>query len=154
VEVIPWIYFPIAIPGLCLTIAGYCDGDPDLPEFDESMFNNTFSLNLLIASLEYNTSNGEWEFRIGQGIILGATWSPESGFGVQLGAGVDAGFLGVEYEAVAFLEGNAEGLTAHIEGGASTFLGPGVETGMKQTVIQLEHQCTAMEPCPFGPKSE
>jgi|GEM_PF-918977 len=154
VEGIPWIYFPLMIPELCLTIDGYCDGDPNLPEFSESFFDDTFSLNLIIASLEYNTSTGEWEFRVGQGIILGATWSPKSGFGGQLGVGVNAHFFGVEYEAAAFLEGNAEELTAHIEGGASTFLGPGVETGMKQTVIQLEHECTAKEPCPFGPKSE
>ncbi len=149
VEGVPWGYFPLMLPGLCLSIPGYCDGDPDLPEFDASMFDNTFTLDLILASLEYNTSTGEWEFRVGQGIILGATWSPESGFGVQLGAGVHAAFFGVNYEAGAYLEGNSEGLTAHLEGGASTILGPGLESGIEQNVIQLEPHCTAMEPCPL-----
>lgn len=154
VEVYPIVYYIFTVPSACIDIQGYCDG-MDIGNLSmPNLLENTFSLNLIIASLEYNFSSGEWEFRIGQEIILGATWSPESGFGVQIGVGVDAGFFGVDYEATAYLEGTGEGLTAHIEGGASTFLGPGVETGMEHTVIQLDHQCTAHEPCPFGPNNE
>jgi tetratricopeptide (TPR) repeat protein len=147
VKIYPIQYFPLAIPDACINIQGYCEGEMQKPEYGESTFDNTFTLDLILASLEYNTSTGEWEFRVGQGIILGATWSPESGFGVQLGVGVHAAFIGVNYEAAAYLEGNSEGLTAHLEGGASTILGPGLEKGIEHNVIQLEHVCTAMEPC-------
>jgi len=154
VEVYPIIYYILTVPSACIEIEGYCDGMDIGNLAMPNLLENTFSLDLIIASLEYNFSTGEWEFRIGQGIILGATWSPESGFGVQVGVGVHAELFGVEYEAAAYVQGDAEKLTAHIEGGASTFLGPGVETGMEGTVIKLEHTCTAMEPCPFGPDTE
>jgi tetratricopeptide (TPR) repeat protein len=149
VEVYPIQYFPLAIPDACVNIPEYCEGEMEEPGNTGQTFDNTFTLDLIIASLQYNTSTGEWEFRVGQGIILGATWSPESGFGVQLGVGVHASFFGVNYEAAAYLEGNSEGLTAHLEGEASTILGPGLEKGIEHPVIQLEHVCTAMEPCSF-----
>ena len=149
IKVYDFYYWIFAWPGACVNIQGYCEEDFE-PNTPSTMFDNTFTLDLILVSLEYNTSTGEWEFRVGQGIILGATWSPKSGFGVQFGVGAHTTFFGINnFEAGAYLEGNSEGLTAHLEGSASTVLGPGLEKDIVNHVVQLELVCTAMEPCPL-----
>lgn len=135
VEVIPWIYFPLTVPGLCLTIDGYCDGDPDLPKFDESMFNNTFSLDLWIASFEYNYDTEAWEFRVGDGVFLGASWSPESGYGFQSGIDLGIDLVVAGFDAQCFLEVDKTGM--HLNGETSAFVNLGIlEAGIEKSISQ------------------
>ncbi|MRR23413.1 hypothetical protein EG830_10605 [bacterium] len=143
VEVIPWIYFPLTVPGLCLTIDGYCDGEPDLPEYSESLFNNTLSLNLWIASFEYNYDTEAWELRVapGTGIILGATWSPESGYGFQAGVDLGLDLLVAGFDLQGYLEVDKTGLHLKGETGAFVSLGileGGVERSVSTTLIPFE----------------
>lgn len=151
VEVYPIQYYPLTIPDACVKIPGYCEEDWKAPEYSEPAFDNTFSLDLLIASFEYNANNGEWEFRVGQGIIFGATWSPDSGYGFQIGAGIDLDLVVAKFEAGAYLEARNNSLDFIAEGGGSIIGGlteAGVETSGEYRVISLG-QCTAQEPCPF-----
>lgn len=141
VEVIPWIYFPLTIPELCLTIDGYCDGDPDLPGFDESMFDNTFTLDLWIASFEYNYDTEAWEFRVGEGVFLGASWSPESGYGYQAGIDLGVNLVVAGFDAQCFLEVDKNGM--HLNGETSAFvnlgmLEAGIEKSISQTLIPFQ----------------
>lgn len=151
VEVIPWIYFPLTIPGLCLTIDGYCDGEPDLPEYSESLFNNTLSLNLWIVSFEYNYDTEAWELRVapGTGIILGATWSPESGYGFQAGVDLGLDLRVAGFDLQGYLEVDKTGLHLKGETGAFVSLGileGGVERSVSTTLIPI--QAIPQEPTP------
>jgi tetratricopeptide (TPR) repeat protein len=137
VEVIPWIYFPLLLPDLCLTIDGYCDGEPDLPEYSESMFNNTLSLNLLIVSFEYNYDTEAWELRVAPetGIILGATWSPESGYGYQAGVDLGLDLKVVGFDLQCYFEVDKTGM--HIKGETGAFVNLGIlEAGIERSISQ------------------
>lgn len=143
VEEIPWIYFPLTIPGLCLTIDGYCDGEPDLPEYSESLFNNTLSLNLWIVSFEYNYDTEAWELRVapGTGIILGATWSPDSGYGFQAGVDLGLDLRVAGFDLQGYLEVDKTGLHLKGETGAFVSLGileGGVERSVSTTLIPFQ----------------
>jgi len=79
----------MVIPQRCFDIKGYCpDGEgvdarkPDLP------FDPTIGIDLFIVSIEWNPVTDEFELNVGQGIMVGMTWKPETGFGVQVGLGV------------------------------------------------------------------
>jgi hypothetical protein len=134
VEIYPIVYYIFAIPGACLSIPGYCDEtDPGNLSFP-NLLDNTFSLNLWIASFEYNYDTGAWELRVapGTGIILGATWSPESGFGYQAGADldVDLGVAGFGLEG--YFEVDKNGM--HLKGEISAFVNLGIfEAGMEKS---------------------
>jgi tetratricopeptide (TPR) repeat protein len=149
VEVYPIQYFPLTIPDACINIQGYCEGEMKKPEYGESTFDNTFTLDLILASFEYNSNTGEWEFRLGQGIIFGVSWSPKSGYGFQVGAGLDLDFIVGGLEIAAYLEARENSLQFVTEGGVSSLYGLGLEKGMENTVISLG-QCTAQEPCPLS----
>jgi tetratricopeptide (TPR) repeat protein len=143
VEIIPWGYFPLLIPDLCLNIPGYCDGDPDLPEYDESMFNNTFSLDLWVASFEYNYDTEAWELRLapGTGIILGVTWSPESGYGYQAGVDLGLNLVVAGFDLECYLEVDKTGMHLKGETGAFVNLGiidAGIERSVSKTLIAFQ----------------
>ncbi len=143
VEIVPWGYFPLLLPELCLTIDGYCDGDPNLPEFDESMFDNTLSLNLWIVSFEYNYDTEAWELRIapGTGIILGATWSPESGYGYQAGIDLGLDLVVAGFDLQCYLEVDKTGMHIKGETGAFVSLGileGGIEKSVSKTLIPFQ----------------
>ncbi len=89
----------LVIPLRCFDIKGYCPdggaGDvrkPDMP------FDPTISIDLFIISFEWNPITDEFELNVGQGIMVGMTWKPETGFGVQVGLGAhgSTGYLGGE----------------------------------------------------------
>ncbi len=84
-------------------IEGYCSEDADLlkPEFPSP---GTIGLNLLIASFEWNPETGEVEFTVGQGLQVGVTWNPETGFGFQAGVGVDVGFSALKLGGGAYVK--------------------------------------------------
>jgi hypothetical protein len=148
VEVFQIQYFPLAIPDACVNIPGYCEGEMEEPGNAGQTFDNTFTLDLLIASIEYNSNTGAWEFRVGPGIFFGVTWSPESGYGYQVGAEFDLNFIvgGLEFEA--YLEARENSLHFVTKGGVSSLYGLGMETGGEYSVISLG-ECTAQEPCPL-----
>jgi len=83
------------IPMECFNIKDYCpDGEGGDTRKPEIPVEHTVTLDLFIVSIEWNTDTDEWEFNVGEGIIVGVTWKPETGFGFQVGAGVD--FMGME----------------------------------------------------------
>ena len=91
----------MAMPLACLEIPGYCNEKNTCysPEAKapENSTGDVFSIDLWIVSFEYNYDSGEWEFNVDLGITLGATWTPSTGFGFQVGFDVSAGFIaGVE----------------------------------------------------------
>lgn len=93
---------PMAIINGCMTIPGYCDGDIQTgPAFSVGF---TVGLDLWIFSFEWNTTTGEVEFNIGQGVIFGGTWSPESGFGFQFGLGVDVSLGPVKFSGKTYIK--------------------------------------------------
>jgi tetratricopeptide (TPR) repeat protein len=121
IEVPPLEGFPLLIPGLCFEIPGYCDiifGDLQWPSLP---FDFTIGLNLWIINFEYNTSTGEVEFNVGQILKFGATWNPKTGFGFQLGVGVDIGIGDIELETAAYL--NFDGDEIKIKGKINASLG-------------------------------
>jgi len=131
----------MVIPLRCFDIEDYCpDGDDsgNNPKIEQP-YDNIVSINLLIISFEWNTDTNELEFNVGQGVILGATWSPETGFGLQLGVGVDIGFGGVGIEAATYVTVD-EGVTGlRTELGGSFGVGPigfGAEIVPFQAVLQ------------------
>ena len=127
----------MVIPLECFNIKDYCPdgqgGDTRKPEFPAE---HTVSLDLFIVSIEWNTDNNEWEFNVGAGIEVGVTWKPETGFGFQIGAGVD--FMGME-EAV-YVRIDEGKLTVETEEGygiGAGFLGAGVEVTTIQATAEL-----------------
>jgi tetratricopeptide (TPR) repeat protein len=122
----------MAIPLECFNIKDYCPdgkgGDtrkPDMP------LEHTVSLDLLIVSFEWNTDTDEIEFNVGQGIIVGVTWKPETGFGFQIGAGIE--LMGMEEAIYArFDEGK---ITIQSEEGYSIGFGP-LSAGWEVTKTQ------------------
>jgi tetratricopeptide (TPR) repeat protein len=150
VEVLDLTFFyPLVWLDACLSIKGYADGGE--PQNAFGIADNTFSLNLWVASFEYNWDSGEWELRIlpGTGIILGATWSPESSFGFQAGVdlGLDLEIAGINLEG--YFEVNKTGMTLNGEAGVFVSLGvleAGLETSGSASVIPF--QATTSEPLP------
>jgi tetratricopeptide (TPR) repeat protein len=136
---------------LCLEIPGYCDGEPDLPEFDESMFDNTFTLDLWVVSFEYNSNTEAWELRIlpATGVILGANWTPESGYGFQAGAGLGLNLVVAGIDLELYFEVNRNGL--HLNGEASAFSKLDIyKTGLEKSfsVPLIPIQADPREPTP------
>ena len=115
----------LIIPLRCFDIPGYCpDEDGGEPPEIEMPGDNTIGIDLWIVSFEWNTDTNEFEFNAGQGIIVGVTWKPETGFGFQIGAGVrgGAGFMAGEMAIYArFDEGKC---TIQTEVGGSIGFGP------------------------------
>lgn len=127
----------MVIPLECFNIKDYCPdgegGDTRKPEFPAE---HTVSLDLFIVSIEWNTDSNEWEFNVGAGIEVGITWKPETGFGFQIGAGVD--FLGME-EAV-YVRIDEGKLTVETEEGfgvGAGFLSAGFEVTTIQATAEL-----------------
>lgn len=78
----------MVIPLECLNIEGYCpEGQSVDTKKPEIPGDNVISIDLLIVSFKWNTDTDEMEFNVGEGIIVGATWSPKTGFGAQVGFG-------------------------------------------------------------------
>ena len=121
VESVFLLYFPLGFPGFCFDFPGYCDGEPDLSKYDVSMFDNTFTLDLFVVSFEYNSDTEAWELRIlpSTGVILGANWSPESGYGFQAGAGLGLNLVVAGIDLELYFEVNRNGL--HLNGEVSAF---------------------------------
>ncbi len=135
VESVFLLYFPLGFPGLCIDIPGYCDGEPNLSRYDVSMFNNTFSLDLWIASFEYNYDTEAWEFRVGQGVFLGASWSPEAGYGYQAGIDLGVSLVVGGFDAQCFLEVDKNGM--HLNGEVSAFVNLGImEAGIERSISE------------------
>lgn len=127
----------MVIPLECFNIKDYCpDGEGGDTRKPEVPVEHTVSLDLFIVSIEWNTDNNEWEFNVGAGIEVGVTWKPETGFGFQMGAGVD--FMGME-EAV-YVRIDEGKLTVETEEGygiGAGFLGAGVEVTTIQATAEL-----------------
>lgn len=154
VESVFLFYFPLGLPDFCFNIPGYCDGEGelDLLGYDVPMFSNTFSIDLWIVSFEYNYDTEAWEFRLapGTGLILGASWSPESGYGYQAGVdlGLDIKVFGFDLQF--YFEVDKTGMHLKGETGAFVSLGPleaGVERSISQTLIPF--QTVPMEATPL-----
>jgi tetratricopeptide (TPR) repeat protein len=109
----------MVIPLKCFEIEGYCpDGEGDNAKKPDSPFDNTIGIDLWIISFEWDPENDEFELNLGQGIMVGMTWNPETGFGAQLGLGLhgSVGAAGGEISVYVKLdegkftvEGNLEG---------------------------------------------
>lgn len=152
VESVFLMYFPLALPDLCLNIPGYCDGgrEPDLKKYDASIFNNTFSLDLWIASFEYNYDTESWEFRVGEGVFLGASWSPESGYGFQAGGELGLNLVVAGFDVAGYFEVDKNGM--HLKGEASAFVGLILQAGIERSgsVTLIPFQASPGEPTPLS----
>ncbi|MRR24481.1 hypothetical protein EG830_16030 [bacterium] len=125
------------IPLECFNIKDYCpDGEGGDTRKPELPVEHTVSLDLFIVSIEWNTDTGEWEFNVGEGIEVGVTWKPETGFGFQIGAGVD--FLGMEEAVyVRIDEGKLAVETEEGFGIGTGFLSAGFEVTTIQATAEL-----------------
>ena len=115
------------IPAACLTIKGYCKdeakcftGSENTPEVST---NEVYSIDLWIISIEYDPESGEWEFNVDLGITLGATWTPTTGFGFQVGMDVSVGFI-AGFEAGAYFKYDEGEWTYEETSGFYTEIGP------------------------------
>jgi tetratricopeptide (TPR) repeat protein len=133
IEVPPLEGFPLLIPGLCFEIPGYCDIAFNGLEWPSLPFDFTIGLNLWIISFEWNTSTGEVEFNVGQILKFGATWNPKTGFGFQLGVGVDVELSTFKLEAAAYAKISSEGIK--IEGELEAKIGF-EQLGVKMILFQ------------------
>ncbi len=150
VEVLDLTFFyPFAWLEACLSIEGYYDGG-EKPEVS-GIADNTFSLNLWVASFEYNWNTGEWELRIlpGTGVILGATWSPDSGFGVEAGVDLGLDLIVAGFNLEGYFKVDKNGMTLNGEAGAFVSLGV-LEAGLESSgsVPVIPFQATTSEPLP------
>lgn len=108
----------MVIPLKCFDIEGYCpDGEggakkPDMPS------DITIGIDLFIISIEWNPQTDEFELNLGEGIMVGMTWNPDTGFGAQIGLGFHGGIGAAEGEMAVYgrldegkftLEGDIEG---------------------------------------------
>jgi tetratricopeptide (TPR) repeat protein len=135
VEILPFgpgIY--MAIVNYTLTQEGYCNkkGQSGLTAAEKALPEITVGFDLWLIEFEWNISTGELELNIGQGLIFGATWSPESGFGVQAGVGVDFDFGPVEARAVIMFFFKTDGTIGAKQEGSIGLKGKirGKETGL------------------------
>jgi tetratricopeptide (TPR) repeat protein len=95
----------LVIPLKCFDIKGYCP-DGKSGDMGNISLPTDFSIgiDLFFISFEWNMETDEMELNIGQGIILGATWTPETGFGFQIGAGIDGSIGPAGATAVTYLK--------------------------------------------------
>ena len=137
VEVYNFQYWILAWPSACVSIQGYCEEDFE-PNTPSTPFDNTFSINLLIVSFEYNYDTEAWELRVAPetGIILGAHL--ESRVRVRVTqAGVD---LGLDLKVIGFdlqcyFEVDKTGM--HIKGETGAFVNLGIlEAGLERSISQ------------------
>jgi tetratricopeptide (TPR) repeat protein len=131
----------MVIPLECFNIKDYCpDGDNGDPRKPEMPVDHTVSLDLIIVSFEWNTDTDEIEFNVGQGIIVGVTWTPETGFGFQIGAGIDLGVGPIGVEEAIYARFDEGRITIQSEEGVSFGVGPlsaGYETTNIQATVEL-----------------
>ena len=113
----------LIIPQMCATIKGYCPDKPDLQE--PPPVDLTVGLDLWIVSIEWNAETSEFEMSLGQGLIVGVTWNPETGFGAEFGLGIrgSTGFAGGEMAVYATIDEGKVTLEGRLEG--SVGFGPG-----------------------------
>ena len=135
----------LVIPSGCFTIEGYCpDGEGTDTRKPEMPYDPTISVDLWIISFEWNPSTDEFEINVGQGIMVGMTWKPETGFGVQIGLGVHGsiGAAGGEMAIYARLDEGKFTLETELGGSIGFNLGKRGSTGagFETCVIHLTHQ--------------
>lgn len=128
---------PILIITGCFNIEGYCH---DGSSYNESIFGGGFDISigvdLWLIEFEWNLESGEWELNIGQGFIVGATWSPEAGFGVQVGVGLDVDFGPLEVNATTYLKVSQK-MSARIEGELTAGVDAGAFYGFSVNAFQV-----------------
>jgi len=93
IEIVPFgpgIYMAITLRAV--SVVGYCpDSDAEsLSDAEVALPDVTIGFDWYIIDFEWNLETGELELNLGEGFFVGATWSPQAGFGVQAGIGFDA----------------------------------------------------------------
>lgn len=131
----------MVIPMECFNIPNYCpDGEGGDTKKPEMPGESTIGIDLWIVSFEWNTDTDEIEFNVGQGIIVGVTWKPETGFGFQVGAGIHGGVGAASGEAAIYARFDEGKCTIQTELSGSLGFGPlsvGQETVATQAVFEL-----------------
>lgn len=133
----------LVIPQRCFDIKGYCPdgGAGDVRKPDVS-FDPTISIDLFIISFEWNPITDEFELNVGQGIMVGMTWKPETGFGVQVGLGVHGSIGAAGGEMMVYGRFDEGKFTIETEIEGSIGWGPGsVSAG--NTVVQATFELTS-----------
>jgi hypothetical protein len=130
----------LVIPQRCFDIKGYCPDGKSGDAGDISLPTDfSIGIDLFFISFEWNMETDEMELNIGQGIILGATWNPETGFGFQIGAGIDGSLGPVGATAVTYLKIDEGVWTVEGKVGGSIGGGPfsvGQDMILFQAVVQ------------------
>lgn len=129
----------------CFEIKGYCpDGEGGDIRKPEISFDPTISIDLFLLSFEWNPVTNEFELNLGQGLMVGMTWKPETGFGVQVGLGVhgSTGIFGGEAAVYCRLDEGRLALETELGGQIGLFrekgsLGVGFETVVTHATHQL-----------------
>jgi tetratricopeptide (TPR) repeat protein len=100
----PGTYTEIVLAALSLE--GYCNTGADglTPAAEIGLPAVTLGFDWGFIEFEWNITTGELELNFGQGLIFGATWSPEAGFGVQVGVGVDIDIGPIEAKAGVYIK--------------------------------------------------
>ena len=112
------------IPMKCFDIKGYCPDGNSVEAGNISMPTDfTIGVDLFFISFAWNMETDAMELNIGQGLILGATWKPETGFGLQVGVGLDGSVGPAGVSAVTYLKID-EGVWT-VEGNLGASLGGG-----------------------------
>lgn len=133
----------MVIPQRCFDIKGYCpDGEGDDFKKPDMPYDPTIGIDLFIISFEWNPVTDEFELNVGQGVVVGMTWNPKTGFGVQVGLGVHGsiGVAGGEMMVYGRFDEGKFTIETEIEG--SIGWGPGsVSAG--NTVVQATFELTS-----------
>ena len=135
----------MVIPQACFNIEGYCpDGEGADAKRPDAPYDPTISIDLFIISFEWNPATDEFELNLGQGVMVGMTWKPETGFGVQVGFGVhgNVGFMGGEAAVYCRLDEGTLTLESELGGNIGFFgkkgsLGAGFETTATHVTLQI-----------------
>jgi Tfp pilus assembly protein PilF len=88
----------------------------------------TFGASIGIVGLEWSPEDNAWKLQVGQGIIVAGTWSPTSGFGFQVGAGVSITEGPWKASAATYVKFGSDGSISVVDKAGAGMSGPNLGT--------------------------
>lgn len=139
------------MPPMAALKQGYSDWDTcgakprgDQLKFSYGLQEAKLGISLAIVGLEWKPDKNEWKLQVGQGVLVAGTWSPASGFGFQLGTGIDVTEGALTLEAATWVKWGSDGsINVEGEGGAGIggdTLGTGLDASVSKQVRAATHE--------------
>ena len=88
----------------------------------------SFGLSIGMVGLEWDPVANAWKLQVGQGLIVAGTWSPKSGFGFQVGAGVSITEGTWKASAATYIKFGSDGSVTVVDKASAGLSGPTLGT--------------------------